>query len=240
LVLSLAAQPGLAADKEFKLGEIYALSGSGSWYGNTMKRGSMDPGDSRKSTMQNTRAIVPVERIERMILLIRHQKVMLDRDLAQLYGVETRALNQAVRRNAARFPDDFMFRLNDAEAEWLVSQNVIPHRKYLGGALPMAFTEQGVAMLSSVLNSTRAIQVNITIMRAFVQLRAILSTHADLARKLEELEKKYDAQFRVVFDAIRQLMEPSPEPPPEPPRERIGFRVRETSPRYGAKRRRRG
>jgi len=117
-----------------------------------------------------------------------------------------------------------MFQLNRAEAEQLVSQNVIPHKKYFGGSLPYAFTEQGVAMLSSVLNSDRAIKVNIEIMRAFVRLRQMLSSNRELAKRLDELERKYDAQFKVVFDAIRELMRPSE---PEPPKKRIGFLVEE-------------
>jgi hypothetical protein len=161
---------------------------------------------------------IPIEVIERKILLIRGQKVMLSTHLAELYGVETRALNQAVKRNINRFPEDFMFHLNNSEAEQLVSQNVIPHKKYLGGSLPYAFTEQGVAMLSSVLNSERAVQVNIAIMRAFVKLREMIASNKKLAKRLDELEKKYDAQFKVVFDAIRELMTP-----PEPKRRRIGF-----------------
>lgn len=148
-------------------------------------------------------------RIEKSIMLIRKQRVMLDFQLAELYQVETRALKQAVRRNVQRFPDDFMFELADAEIQELVSQNVIPGLGKLGGATPMVFTEQGVAMLSSVLRSDRAVDVNIAIMRAFVRLRELLSTHTDLARKLELMERKYDGQFRVVFDAIRQLMAPS-------------------------------
>ena len=144
---------------------------------------------------------------------------MLDFDLATLYQLETRALKQAVRRNRDRFPDDFMFDLTPEEIESMVSQNVIPTRGKLGGAIPMAFTEQGVAMLSSVLRSPRAVQVNIAIMRAFVRLREMLLTNADLARKLDALERKYDTQFRVVFDAIRQLTSP----PPAPPRRQIGF-----------------
>jgi hypothetical protein len=158
--------------------------------------------------------------VERRILLIRGQNVMLDFDLAELYGVETRALKQAVRRNPDHFPVDFMFELSPAEVETLVSQNVIPTRGKLGGATPMVFTEQGVAMLSSVLRSPRAVQVNIAIMRAFVRLRALLMSNADLARKLLALENKYDAQFRDVFDAIRELMEG----PPPPQKPRIGFR----------------
>lgn len=168
--------------------------------------------------------LVPVERIEKAILLIRGQKVMLDRDLADLYGVATKVLNQAVRRNLPRFPDDFMFQLTAEEGESLRSQVVTlkagrgQHRKYL----PYAFTEQGVAMLSSVLNSDRAVEVNIAIMRAFVRLREIMSTHKDLARKLAELERKlgqHDEKFAVVFEAIRQLMAP----PPARTKPRIGF-----------------
>ncbi len=160
---------------------------------------------------------------ERRILLIRSQRVILDFDLADLYRVETRSLKQAVRRNADRFPEDFMFELEPREIAALVSQNVIPGRGQLGGAVPMAFTEQGVAMLSSVLRSPRAVHVNIGIMRAFVRLRELLLTNADLARKLNALETKYDAQFKVVFDAIRRLMTP----PPDPPKRRIGFNAEE-------------
>jgi hypothetical protein len=147
---------------------------------------------------------------------------MLSSHLAELYGVETRVLNQAVKRNISRFPEDFMFQLSTSEAQQLVSQNVIPHKKYFGGSLPYAFTEQGVAMLSSVLSSERAIHVNIEIMRAFVRLRRILASHAELARKLEELEKKYDSQFKVVFDAIRQLMAPR-----GGQEKKIGFQLKE-------------
>ena len=118
-----------------------------------------------------------------------------------------------------RFPDDFMFQLNDQEIDSMVSQNAIPSRKHLGGYNPYVFTEQGVAMLSTVLNSDRAIEVNIQIMRAFVKLREMLSTHKDLARKLADMEKKYDTQFKIVFDAIRQLMKPD-----EPKKKPIGFR----------------
>ena len=153
---------------------------------------------------------------------------MLDRDLAELYEVTTKALKQAVKRHVDRFPSDFMFILNRTEFMNWRSQFVTSNSDRMGlRHSPMAFTEQGVAMLSSVLHSPRAIQVNIAIMRAFVQLRVILSTHADLARKLEELEKKYDAQFRVVFDAIRQLMTPA-----DPPRKPIGFQVREKQAKY--------
>jgi hypothetical protein len=159
---------------------------------------------------RTTTAIVPRERIERSILVIRAQKVMLDADLAKLYEVETRALVQAVKRNIARFPEDFMFQLSPEEAENLRSQSVISSghggRRYA----PYAFTELGVAMLSSVLHSERAVQVNIDIMRAFVALRTTLSSHVQLRGKLLELERRYDAQFKVVFDAIRQLIEQPP------------------------------
>jgi hypothetical protein len=171
--------------------------------------------------MVNEKSLVSVEKIEKAILLIRGQKVMLDADLAALYGVETRVLVQAVKRNIERFPDDFMLRLNREEVDSLRSQIVTlkkgrgQHSKYL----PYAFTEQGVAMLSSVLRSRRAIQVNIEIMRAFIRLRQMLASHVELARKLNALEKRYDAQFKQVFEAIRQLMIP-----PEPKRRPIGFR----------------
>jgi hypothetical protein len=168
---------------------------------------------------------------ERRILLIREQRVILDYDLAVLYGVETRALKQAVRRNLERFPEDFMFELTRDERAALVSQNVIPGLGRLGGAAPMAFTEQGVAMLSSVLRSPRAVQVNIAIMRAFVRLRELLLSNADLARKLAELERKYDAQFKGVFDAIRQLMAP----PPAPLKPEIGFHVKDEAAPYRVK-----
>jgi hypothetical protein len=178
-----------------------------------------------------TEDMVEYGRIQQAILLIRGQKVMLDRDLAALYRVETKALKQAVRRNASRFPSDFMFVLNSQEVATLRSQIVTLKRGEHSKYPPMAFTEQGVAMLSSILNSEGAVQVNIAIMRAFVQLRNLLSTHADLARKLEELEKKYDNQFRVVFDAIRQLMTP-----PDPPPRKIGFHVREARSKYKVRR----
>jgi len=144
--------------------------------------------------------------IERRILFVRGQKVILSQHLAELYGVTVKALNQAVQRNRERFPLDFMFQLDGQEFKSLKSQIVTSNRGGVRRALPFAFTEQGVAMLSSVLRSQRAVSVNIEIMRAFVRLRRILESHADLARKLEELERKYDAQFRVVFEAIRELM----------------------------------
>ncbi len=173
-----------------------------------------------------------MEVIEQKILLIRGEKVMLSPHLAELYQVETRTLNQAVKRNSERFPKDFMFQLTAEEAEWLVSQNVIPHRKHLGGSMPFAFTEQGVAMLSSVLNSKRAIEVNIMIIRTFVKLRKMMATHKDLARKLEELEKKYDGQFQVVFEAIRQLIEIE-----EKPKRKIGFIAKEQQAVYKSRKR---
>ena len=183
-----------------------------------------------------SRSLIPIERIEQSILLIRGQKVMLDRDLALLYGVETRVLNQAVRRNIERFPEDFMFRLTREEI-MRISQFVIssthPWTKTLKFSKNvMAFTEHGVAMLSSVLNSPRAVQVNIQIMRTFAKFREIISLNKDLARRLDELEKKYDAQFRVVFDAIRQLMAPKD---PEPTKKRIGFIVEEPKVPYLSK-----
>ncbi len=179
------------------------------------------------------------EIIEKRILLIRGQRVLLSLDLAPLYEVEHKVLMQAVRRNLDRFPDDFMFQLTQEEFAILKSQFVTSSGvkgTHWGGIrkLPFAFTEQGVAMLSSVLHSKRAVRVNIEIMRAFVRLRQLLATHKDLAGKLEELEKKYDEQFAVVFRAIRQLMTP-PEPPPK---RRIGFGVEEPKAHYVAKRRR--
>ena len=162
--------------------------------------------------------LMPVERITQSIIFIRSQKVMLDADLASLYDVETKSLVQAVKRNIDRFPEDFMFQLTQQEFDDLRSQIVTSSwggRRYP----PYAFTEQGIAMLSSVLRSKRAIHVNIEIMRAFVQLRRMLASHEDLARKLSDLEKKYDTQFKVVFDAIRELMTP-----PEPKKKRaMGF-----------------
>lgn len=168
--------------------------------------------------------------VQEKILLMRGRKVMLDADLAALYGVPTKALMQAVKRNAARFPSDFVFQLTRAECALLRSQIVtftILNRKYL----PYCFTEQGVAMLSSVLRSDRAIQVNIAIMRAFVHLRDMIAGNAALRRRLDELEKKYDAQFKVVFDALRALMTT-----PEKPRRRIGFHVAERCGVYRSKR----
>lgn len=160
---------------------------------------------------------LPTERITGKILKLRGMKVMLDRDLAELYGVETKALKQAIRRNITRFPDDFMFELSKQEFINLRSQFVTSR---WGGTRypPMAFTEQGVAMLSSVLNSERAVQVNIQIMRAFTQLRQMLSSHEHLRQKIEEMESKYDEQFQVVFQAIQQLLDKD-----QQPGKKIGF-----------------
>ena len=163
---------------------------------------------------------VPAERIERAILVLRGHKVMLDKDLAALYGVPTKALLQAVKRNSERFPSDFMLHLEKQEVASLRSQFVTSNKPGRGGRryAPYAFTEQGVAMLSTVLNSPRAIAVNIEIMRAFVRLRLILASNKELARRLDELEANTGARFRQVFEAIRQLMAP-----PEPMKRPIGF-----------------
>lgn len=165
------------------------------------------------------KALIPVELIEKKILLIRGKKVMLDADLAELYQVETFNLNKAVKRNIDRFPQDFMFQLTKQEADSLRFQIGMSKTEGRGGRryLPYVFTEHGVAMLSTVLNSERAVKVNIEIMRAFVRLRQMLASNAELARKLDALEKKYDAQFKVVFDAIRELMRPL-----EPKKKKIG------------------
>ncbi len=163
----------------------------------------------KKPSNPDNQQIIPVETIQSRILLIRGHKVMLDADLAQLYQVSTGRLNEQVKRNRGRFPEDFMFELSKEELDNLKSQ--IATSSSWGGrrrSRPYAFTQEGVAMLSSVLRSKRAVQVNIAIMRAFVKLRELLATHKDLALKLDALEKKYDAQFQVVFDAIRKLMEP--------------------------------
>jgi ORF6N domain-containing protein len=149
-------------------------------------------------------SLVPAERVQSLIYMIRGQKVLLDRDLAALYGVETRVLNQAVRRNRDRFPEDFMFALTRPDI-MRISQTVISSKLRFSKNV-FVFTEQGVAMLSSVLKSQRAIQVNIEIMRAFVRLRQLLTSNAELARKLAGLERKYDRKFKIVFDAIRELM----------------------------------
>jgi len=193
--------------------------------------------------MAESKSLIPSKIIEKKIFFLRGQKVMLSSDLAELYQVEPRALNQAVKRNMARFPEDFMFQLtwdelsllkshslisNDSRATVSRSQIVTLKRGLNIKYPPYAFTEQGVAMLSSVLNSPRAIRVNIEIMRAFVRLRQILASNAGLERRLNELEKKYDTQFKVVFDAIRRLMAPAERPP-----KKIGFHLRERRAAYG-------
>jgi len=175
--------------------------------------------------------VIPIESIVSKIRWLRGDKVLLDRDLAALYGVDTKVLKQAVRRNIKRFPPDFMFELTREEFENWRSQFVTSNGDKMGlRYAPMAFTEHGVAMLSSVLKSERAIEVNIAIIRAFVRLRQMLVSHERLARKLEEMEMNYDERFRIVFEAIQQLAAQ-----PDPPRKRIGFEVDEPKPRYGKK-----
>ena len=165
--------------------------------------------------------IAPVEMITPKIFIIRAKRVMLDKDLAELYRVKTKRLNEQVKRNKKRFPEDFMLQLTDKEKKELVANcDQLKALKY-SYQLPYAFTEQGVAMLSSVLNSERAIQVNIQIMRAFVQLRSMLLANVELRRKVEEMEKKYDKQFTVVFKVIKQLLEP-----PKKLKKGIGFHAR--------------
>lgn len=164
--------------------------------------------------------LIPIETIVSKIIIIRSEKVLLDSDLAELYAVETRVLMQAVSRNLNRFPDDFMFQLNEREFENLKSHFVTSS---WGGRrkLPYVFTEQGVAMLSSVLRSKRAVEVNIAIMRTFVKMRKLLSSHKELRMKIEEMEKKYDKNFRIVFSAIKELMEPLD----KNNKKKIGFRI---------------
>ena len=176
-------------------------------------------------------SIIPVESIVSKIVFLRGEKVLLDRYLSGLYGVETKVLKQAVRRNIKRFPDDFMFELTKEENLSLRSQNVTFKRGQHSKYLPFAFTEQGVAMLSSILNSDRAIEVNIAIMRAFVQLRKMIASHDELAQKLSELEKhlkNHDDQIQTIFEAIQQLMAP-----PETKKMKIGFTVKKKGATYG-------
>ncbi len=168
------------------------------------------------------RSLIPLESIERRIYFLRGHKVMLDRDLAELYGVKAIRLREQVGRNRDRFPEDFMFHLTKEEVDVMVSQNAIPSWKRLGGHLPFVFTQEGVAMLSSVLRGQRAVQVNITVMRAFVRLREMVSAHKELAAKLAELERKvasHDGHIRSLFEAIRELMEPPDKSMPQ-----IGFK----------------
>jgi len=172
-----------------------------------------------KSQIVISKLAISPERIERAILLIRGQRVMLDADLAELYGVLTKALNQAVKRNPERFPPDFVFRLTRREKQEVVTNCDHLRRLKFSPALPSAFTEHGALMLANVLNSRRAVEVSVFVVRAFLKLREMLASNRDLARRLDEMERKYDAQFRAVFDAIRELMKA-----PEKPRRGIGFR----------------
>jgi hypothetical protein len=176
------------------------------------------PTSKRRATRRRKAATFAADRVVNAILRLRGQKVMLDASLAELYGVETRVLVQAVKRNRTRFPADFMFRLNETESAGLTSQIVMSKSRGGRRTLPYAFTEQGVAMLSSVLRSTRAVEVNIEIMRAFVRVRAMVAGRVDLVRRLDEMEKRYDHQFGEVFGAIRALVSPEARP-----RRRIGF-----------------
>lgn len=165
-------------------------------------------------------SIIPNERIVSKIYWLRGQRVMFDRDLADMYGVKTQVLNQAVRRNMSRFPEDFMFQLTGDELKIWMSQIVISNREKMGiRKLPLVFTEQGVAMLSSVLRSERAVQINISIMRAFTKMREMLLTHKELKGKIERMERKYDKRFRIVFEALKQMMDTTPPPSSK----RIGF-----------------
>ena len=176
---------------------------------------------TKKKPPRRTDALIPVKLIERRIYLIQGQKVMLDRDLAELYQVKPIALRQQVKRNQDRFPEDFMFQLSEKEADLLVSQSVIPSKKSLGGYLPYVFTQEGVAMLSSVLRSKRAIQVNVAIMRAFVRLRQMLESNEELNRRFAAVIKKlgeHDKYFKIVFDELDKLSNP-----PAPPNRQIGF-----------------
>ena len=168
--------------------------------------------------MKDKAFIVPVEKIERSILFIREEKVMLDVDLANLYGVTTKRLNEQVKRNRNRFPEDFMFQLTEKEKAEVVAN--CDHLKMLKFSphLPYVFTEHGAIMLATVLNSSVAVHASIQVVRAFIKLREMIATHKEFARKLDEMEKKYDAQFKIVFDAIRQLMSP-----PEKHKRKVGF-----------------
>jgi len=162
---------------------------------------------------------IPEERILRKIILIRDEKVILDVHLAELYDVETRALKQAVKRNLGRFPPDFMYELTAAEVEEVVSQNVIPHKKFFGGAVPYAFTETGVAMLSSVLKSEKAVEMNILIIRTFITLRKMALSYQEIMQKLEEMEMGNSKKFNEIYTALDFLLTP-----PNPPRKRIGYK----------------
>jgi hypothetical protein len=165
-------------------------------------------------------AITPAAPIEKRIVILRGQRVMLDADLAEVYGVTTKRLNEQVKRNRKRFPEDFMFQLTEAEAHALRSQFATTRQHGGRRTLPYAFTEHGAVMLASVLSTPTAVKVSVLVVRAFIRLRELAGAHRDLAKHLDGLERKYDAKFRVVFDAIRALMEP---PPKEPTKRRIGF-----------------
>lgn len=171
---------------------------------------------------EKSELIVSDETVISKIYYIRGHKVMLDRDLAELYGVQPIRLREQVKRNAERFPANFMFQLNEDEADSMVSQNAIPSKKHLGGYLPYAFTEHGVLMLANVLRSKTAMQVSVRIIEIFVKMREMLSTHKDVLLKLEQLERKvtdHDEDIQVIFEYLKQLLDP-----PQEPRPRIGFR----------------
>ena len=165
------------------------------------------------------KVILVEEKIIRKIIFLRNEKIILDVHLAELYGVDTRTLKQAVRRNIDRFPEDFMFELTNEEIEMVVSQNVIPHKKYLGGAKPFAFTETGVAMLSSILKSASAVEMNIAIMRTFIVLRKVAINYNEIMQILTEMQKQYDSQFTELYNALAKLINPQ-----QPPRNKIGFK----------------
>jgi len=171
------------------------------------------------------KTLIPVERIQQAILFIRGEKVILDADLALIYGVSTKRLNEQVKRNRSRFPDDFMFQLTSEEKAEVVANCDHLRRLKFSPNLPHAFTEHGTIMAANVLNSERAVQASVEIVRAFVRLRLLLTSNSELSRRLDELESKYDRQFKMVFDAIRQLMAPAP-----PDRKQIGFRSRSQNP----------
>ncbi len=173
-------------------------------------------------------SLVPTEVIESRILLIRRQKVMLDSDLAELYGVTTKRLNEQVKRNRGRFPEAFMFQLNSEEKAQVVANCDHLAKLKFSATLPYAFTEHGALMVASILNTPRAIEISIFVVKAFVKLREMISTNKDLARRLDDLEKKYDGQFQVVFEAIRALMAP-----PVKPKRKIGFDLKEKQAGYG-------
>lgn len=166
-----------------------------------------------------SKLIVPEERIIKKIIVLRGERVILDIHIGEIFGVETRVLKQAVKRNADRFPKDFMFKLTKKEIERVVSQNVIPHIKYLGGATPFAFTETGVAMLSGVLKSESAVKMNIIIMRAFIMLRKLAVNYKEVMVLLEQMRLQYDKQFGDIYKVLEQMLNP-----PETPRRKIGFR----------------